>query len=56
MKHADKLHLEKPSTVLFCTLNRETHLEQFQLAETSSENSQNILILATQDSLLGGLN
>jgi hypothetical protein len=45
--------MEKPSTVLFCALNRKTRPEQFQLADSLSGNTQKILILTTQMSGLG---
>jgi hypothetical protein len=53
LNHADNLQLEKRSTVLFCALKRETRPFPFQLAETLSENSQNILLPATQNRDLG---
>jgi hypothetical protein len=48
LNHADILHLEKQSTIRFCAPNRETRLDQFQLAGPLSEKCQNILLLATQ--------
>jgi hypothetical protein len=50
LNHADILLMEKHSTVAFRALNRETRLEQFQLADSLSGNTQKILILATQTS------
>jgi hypothetical protein len=54
LNHADILHLEKHSTLLFRALNRKTRLEQFQLAGPVFGNSQNILLLATGMSRLDG--
>lgn len=43
---------EKLLTIRFCTLDRETRIEQFQLAAGLSENCQKILILTTENTCL----
>jgi hypothetical protein len=48
LDHAEILRLEKPPTIRFCALNCKTRLDQFQTAGPLTEDSRNILILATQ--------
>jgi hypothetical protein len=53
LNHALILRLGKRLTVLFCALNRETRLDQFQLAGPLSEKSQKAVAARDTNLLIG---